>query len=111
VQPPAISDASATPAVLQPPNGEMVDVTIDYSLLENCAGSCSLSVSSNEAVDGPSDGSSSADWQVVDAHHVRLRAQCSGQGSGRVYTVTITCTDTAANTSTRSVTVPVPLDR
>ena len=107
-QPPAISDPSATPAVLQPPNNQMVDVTIGYGLLENCAGSCSLSVSSNEGVNGPSDGSSSADWEVVDAHHVRLRAKCSG--NGWVYTVTITCTDTSGNTGMRSVTVQVPPD-
>ena len=74
----------------------------------SAAGSCALSVSSSEHVDGPSDGKSSADWEVVDAHHVRLRAKCSG--SGRVYTVTITCADTAGNTDIRSVTVPVQTD-
>jgi len=103
-QPPAITNPSATPSVLQPPNGQMVDVTIDYGLLENCAGSCGLTVSCNQAVEGQSDRDPSADWEVVDAHHVRLRAV----GSGRVYTVTITCTDAAANTSARSVTAQVP---
>jgi hypothetical protein len=103
-QPPAITNPSATPSVLQPPNGQMVDVTVDYGLLENCAGSCGLSVSCNQAVEGQSDRDASADWEVVDAHHVRLRAS----GSGRVYTVTITCTDTGLNTSARSVTVQVP---
>jgi hypothetical protein len=53
-------------------------------------------------------GLTSPDWQVVDNHHVRLRAERSLRGDGRVYTITITARDAAGGTSTRQVTVTVP---
>jgi hypothetical protein len=39
---------------------------------------------------------------------VRLRAERSGNGSGRIYTLTLTCTDAAGNKSVRTATVLVP---
>ena len=103
--PPTITGASATPSSLWPPNNKMVDVTINYSSADGCGGpvGCSLSVSSNEG--GPSD------WQVIDAHHVKLRATRNGNGNGRIYTITITCTDVSGNTSTSQVLVTVPHDQ
>ena len=50
----------------------------------------------------------SPDWQVVDPHHVMLRAERSLGGDGRVYTVTITATDAAGGSGTQQVTVTVP---
>lgn len=107
---PTISNASASPSVIWSPNHQMVDVEVSYMAEDNCSGevSCSLSVASNEPVEGLGDGDTSPDWEVVDAHRVRLRAERSGTGTGRVYTITITCTDAAGNTSTRDVTVLVP---
>lgn len=67
-----------------------------------------LSVASNEPVNGTGDGDTAPDWQVVDSHRVRLRAERAGSGNGRTYTVTITCTDTAGASSTREVKVQVP---
>jgi hypothetical protein len=83
----------------------MVDVTINYSTADGCGGpvGCVLSVSSNEG--GPSD------WQVIDAHHVKLRATRNGNGNGRIYTITITCTDVSGNQSTSQVQVTVPHDQ
>jgi hypothetical protein len=46
----------------------------------------------------------------VDAHHVRLRAERSGQGSGRIYRITITATDSLGNASSQTVTVRVSRD-
>ncbi len=66
---------------------------------------------SNEPVNGPGDGNTSSDWVVIDAHHVRLRAERSGNGTGRIYTITITCTDAARNSSHKTVTVTVPHDQ
>ena len=108
--PPAITGASANPSSLWPPNHKMIDVVINYSVSENCDSSpaCVLSVTSNEPVDGTGDGDTSPDWEVIDAHHVRLRAERAGGGNGRVYTITITCTDAANNSSTATVTVSVP---
>jgi hypothetical protein len=108
--PPAITGASASPSSLSPANHKMVNVTINYSVSDNCDASpaCVLSVTSNEPVNGTGGGDTSPDWEVIDAHHVRLRAERAGGGSGRVYSITITCTDESANTTSRSVTVTVP---
>jgi uncharacterized repeat protein (TIGR01451 family) len=110
--PPVISNVSVDPPVLWPPNHKMIDVLVDYSVADNCtpanAIACSLSVSSNEPENGTGDGDTSPDWIVVDAHHLRLRAERAGTGSGRVYTITITCTDSGGNSSSRTVTVIVP---
>jgi hypothetical protein len=43
----------------------------------------------------------------VDAHHVLLRAERSGLGSGRLYTLTVRCTDASGNASTAIGTVTV----
>jgi hypothetical protein len=111
-QPPTITNASATPSALWPPNHKMVDVTINYDVTDDCDQpsdiTCALDVSSNEPVDGTGDEDSSPDWIVIDSHHLKLRAERSGRGSGRVYAVTITCTDRQGNSSSKAVTVSVP---
>ncbi len=107
--PPEIVGLSASPAVLWPPNHEMIDVQIGYDIVDNCGPvACTLSVASNEPPNGPGDGNTSSDWQVLDDHHVRLRAERSGGGSGRIYTITTTCSDTAGGSSNESVAVAVP---
>ena len=65
----------------------------------------------HEAINGTGDGNTSPDWQVVDAHHVKLRAERAGNGSGRTYTLTVTCTDAAGNRTVRTATVLVPHDQ
>ncbi|MGH9838433.1 MAG: LamG-like jellyroll fold domain-containing protein [Blastocatellia bacterium] len=110
--PPVITNASANPSVLWPPNHRMVDVTVNHSGTDNCGSpSCTLSVSSNEPINGTGDGDTAPDWEIIDAHHVRLRAERAGNGNGRVYTITITCRDSAGNSSSRSVTVRVPISQ
>ena len=84
---------------------------ITYTATDNCgAVNTRLSVSSNEPADGTGDGDAAPDWEVSDSdpHHVRLRAERSGQGGGRVYTITITAADSHGNTSSQVVTVRVP---
>jgi hypothetical protein len=110
VDAPAISGVSASPAVLWPANHKLADVTIAYTTAENCAaGTCTVSVASNEPVNGTDDGDTAPDWVIVGPHAVRLRAERAGTGSGRVYTVTVSCTDAAGNVASRSVIVTVPL--
>jgi len=107
--PPTITGPAVDKPVLWPPNHKMVSVTVDYGTSDNCGEvACALSVSSNEPVNGAGDGDTSPDWQIVDAHHVLLRAERAGSGNGRIYTITITCTDGSGNTSHRQVTVRVP---
>jgi hypothetical protein len=103
---PVISGASATPNVLWPPDHKFVDVTINYAETSTCPAACSLSVSSNE----PPVDDKTPEFIIVDAHHVQLRAERLGDGTGRIYTITITCTN-AGGTTTKSVTVLVPHDQ
>ena len=105
---PAVMAASVSPALLWPPNHQMVDITVTASLTDNCAtGTCAITdVTSSEPADGLGDGDTSPDVEIVDATHVRLRAERSGTGSGRTYTITVTCA-----TETRTLTVSVPKKR
>lgn len=101
--PPRMSAVSIDKPVLWPPNRQMVAVTVNYNVADHCGiDACALTVSSNE----PNNGTS--EWEIVDAHHVLLRAERNGHGSGRVYTITIRCTNSANNSSVRTVTVTVP---
>jgi len=108
--PPVISGLSVDKPVLWPPNHMMVPVTLRYSVSDNCDASLKpvITISSNEPVDGTGDGATSPDWEVIDAHHVLLRAERAGNGSGRIYTITLTVTDSAGSSSSSSVTVNVP---
>ena len=107
--PPVITGASVDKPTLWPPNHQMVDVMVSYTATDNCATvSTALNVSSNEPVNGAGDGNTATDWEIVDAHHLRLRAERSGRGNGRIYTITITATDSFGNTSSQVVTVHVP---
>jgi len=111
VEAPTISGASTDKSTLWPPNHQMIDVHVAYTASDNCGVvSTSLSVSSNEQLNGRGDGNSESDWEILDAHNVRLRAERAGRGGGRVYTITITATDAAGNSSSSSVTVRVNHD-
>lgn len=111
VEPPVISNLAAHPAFLWPPNHQMRMVEIAYDVTDNCDGpeaiTCVLTVASNESPNGRGDGNTVPDWEVVDAHHVRLRAERSGPGLGREYTILATCTDSKKNSSSAAVTVAV----
>jgi hypothetical protein len=112
--PPTITGAAADPSVLWPPNHSMVNVTVSYDVTDNCPlppNSCTLSVTSNEPINGTGDGDTSPDWIVLDDHHVLLRSERAGNGNGRVYTITITCTDSGGNSSNEQVEVTVPHDQ
>jgi hypothetical protein len=112
---PAISNVSATPKEIRPPNHKMVSARLDYTVTaaQNCPYTCKLSVTSNEAVNGDNDGNTSTDWQVLDEHRVLLRAERSGVGTGRIYTLSVTCTNSDAlkGSATAQATVTVPLER
>ena len=111
--PPVISAATVDKPVLRPPNHKMVDVAVSYTVTDNCDAdkvARSLSVISNEPVNGTGDGDTAPDWEVIDANHVRLRAERAGNGTGRTYSITITATDTAGGSSSKTVTVSVPRD-
>jgi cysteine-rich repeat protein len=100
--PPVLGPATASPAVLWPPNRKLVDVKVAYSVTDNAGkASCSLAVESSE-------GNTGGDIEVVDAHRVRLRAVISGKKSKkRTYTITVTCEDNAGGSSSTRTAVVV----
>src|SRR6185436_14623699 len=105
--PPTIANVTASPASLWPPNHTMRDVTINYTATDCGAFTTSLSVTSNEPINGTGDGDTAPDWEIIDNHHVKLRAERAGNGNGRIYTITITATDACGNTSSNTATVIV----
>ncbi len=107
-QPPVIANASANPYILWPPNHKMKDVEVRYSSTDNCGvASCRLEVASNEPINGTGDGDTSPDWEIIDDHHVKLRAERATNGDGRIYTITIICADEQGNETRETVTVRV----
>ena len=107
--PPTLGGIAASTTRLWPANHKMVDVTIGYAAADQCGPvTTTVAVTSNEPVNGTGDGDTAPDWEIVNNHLVRLRAERSGGGSGRVYTVTVTATDAAGQTTQSSVAVTVP---
>jgi rhodanese-related sulfurtransferase len=103
---PVLSDLSADHRALWPPNHHLETVTIDYTVADNCgAVATELIVSSSD----PS-GGLQADWEIVDEHHVRLRAAADGP-LGRIYWITVMATDAAGNHATGTVAVRVRAGR
>ena len=101
-RPPTISNLTVTPGTLWPPDNRMVDVLVNYTAMDDCGiPACTLSVTSSQRTGGD------VDFEVVDANHVRLRAEQSGGGSGRTYTITTTCTGNDGLTASTSRTVVV----
>jgi uncharacterized repeat protein (TIGR01451 family) len=107
--PPTVSAVTADPSSLWPKNHKLRDVTINYTATDSCGGvNCQITnITSNQPVEGTGDGDTSPDWEFVDEHHVRLRAESAGGSVGRIYTITVTCTDAAGNTTTKTVEVHV----
>jgi hypothetical protein len=89
----------------------MKNVDVSYTATAGCGGAvtCVLSVTSNEPVNSGEDGDTGPDWEIVNPHKVRLRAERSGAGTGRIYTITVTCTDASGNQTIKTTTVTVPL--
>jgi glucose/arabinose dehydrogenase len=106
--PPVLSTVTATPNVLWPPDHRLVTVTINYTTSDNCGPvNTVLSVKSDQP-----EGIFKPDWIIVDAHHVKLRAERSILAAlfkkGRTYTVTVDAIDASGNVTSKSVLVKVP---
>jgi len=111
--PPMITDISASPSNLWPPNHKMVTISVAVTATDNCGvPACSItSVASNEPENGLGDGDMAPDWEMNEGLTVNLRAERSGTGSGRLYTITATCDDGCGNNSTKTVNVSVSHDK
>lgn len=108
--PPVIASLTASPASLWPPNHKMVGVSVTASASDETSAVTTeiVSVTSSEPDNGRGDGDSANDIAVTGDMTVNLRAERSGQGSGRIYTIEVKATDQAGNSSTAFVTVSVP---
>jgi uncharacterized repeat protein (TIGR01451 family) len=107
--PPVLSAASPSRATLWPPNHALVDVTVGYTVTDNCPGTtCALSVTSSEPANGTGDGDTGPDFVIVDDHHVKLRAERAGNGPGRTYTIGVLCGDSGGGVSSTTTSVRVP---
>lgn len=104
-QPPVIAGLSVDQNEIWPPNHRMIDVHLTYVVSDDSGETPAVSVTVSN------DETGDADWQLVDAKHVRLRATRFGSGDGRVYTITVTATDQAGNHSSESISVLVPRDQ
>jgi hypothetical protein len=108
VQFPVLSNPTVDKSSLWPPEHQMIPITVSYTASDNDSVACSLSVTSNEAINGLGDGDTAPDWDITDDHHLSLRAERSGKGSGRTYTIKVTCADPSGNTVFKTTTVKVP---
>jgi hypothetical protein len=105
--PPVFFGEWAVPAILWPPNHEMVTVTVGAVVNDDCSSATwkIIDVQSNET----GTGHTAPDWTILGDHTVALRAERLGAGSGRVYSITLQAEDLAGNLSSpRTVTVIAP---
>ena len=111
VEPPIIMNLNEDYEPLWPPNHQMVEVFIDYEIFDNCPTTTEILISSNEPENGIGDGDQYPDWEVIDEHHVLLRAERSGKGNGREYYINIKVYDGSMNYAEEQVTILVPHNR
>ena len=109
-EPPVITSIYASPDVLYPPDGRMVEVSVSGTVTDNFdpSPSCALArVTNSEA---PASGPD-PDVDIVDGVRVRLRAARLGVNTGRTYTITVNCRDRSGNVGSADAIVRVLHDR
>ncbi len=108
--PPALANLTVDKPALWPPNHKLIAVFLSYTVSDNCGTpALALAVASNQPLNGAGDGNTASDWQVIDAHHVLLRAErAPTSAAGRTYTLTVTATDSMGSSSQSTVNVVVP---
>ena len=115
--PPVISGLAVDKSILTPANNQMVDVALAYSTSDVCDSGIvpAIVISSKKA---PAGDPGQQNWEIVDDHHIRLRASLinvTNKGvtsfASRTYVVTVTAIDSVGSSSSGSVDVQVPLTR
>jgi len=111
-EPPVISGIEDQLAPLWPPNHNMVPIYLNYSTSDNCSDAVNsyVYIWSNEPDNGLGDGDKPTDWEIIDSHNIKLRAERSATGNGRTYTIYIVAYDNSWNFTSKMVTVSVPHD-
>lgn len=106
---PDITAISVSPTSLWPPNHTMKNIAVNYTVSATCAlADTQIVVSSNEPVQTGEAGDLAPDWEIVNDHLVKVRAERSINGNGRIYTIMVIVTDINGNKDTASATVTVP---
>jgi hypothetical protein len=98
-------EASASPAVLRPPNGKLVPVVIEAQVLDLCDANASARI---VAVESNESSGSGTDWEITGPLTLNLRARRLGTGTGRTYRVTVEASDASGNTARTTVSIVVP---
>lgn len=102
---------------LWPPNHKMQRAISGISATDNMDNNpaISITVASNENRNGTDDGNTDTDWEIIETsdgnYEIWLRAERSGNGSGRTYTITITAEDNSVNTAEEILKVSVDHDQ
>jgi hypothetical protein len=108
--PPELS-VELSPTSLWSPNHELVTITATVVATDICDADPEItlvSVTSNEPDNGLGEGDTEGDIVIVDDFTIELRAERSGNGTGRVYTVTYEAEDDSGNVTVEEATVIVP---
>ncbi len=94
-----------------PPNHKMTPITLNYQVTDNCGSPiCEAYVYTSEPENGIGDGNTLVDTEVIDAHHLLLRAERSGPGEGRYFYIMLFCYDENWNYDYRQFTLFLPHD-
>lgn len=112
-QPPVITELSAHPTELWPPNHRMADIAVSVTAEDVCDPDVTTwidSVMSNEPGNDIGDGNTEPDYEITGPLEVRLRMERQGGGAGRTYTLVIMAADSSGNTTMETVDVRVPHD-
>jgi hypothetical protein len=111
-EPPVMENLTVTPTTIWPPDHKMVMVTVDYTTSDNCSGIIYSDIWawSNEPDNGSGDGNKSSDIEFIDGHHILLRADRSGTGTGRYYNIYAYCWDESWNGAAQEIIITVPHD-
>jgi hypothetical protein len=113
--PPVINGLSVDKPVLTPANNQMVDVALSYSASDACSGAIvpAIVITSKKV---PDNYNGQQNWEIVDDHHIRLRASLIGiTYNGRTsyapltYIITVTVVNSVSLSTSSSVSVNVPL--
>jgi hypothetical protein len=80
---PVLSNVTLSKVIVWPSNHNLQDVTVNYNALDNCGiANIKLSVRDDET------GTNLFDWQLVDAHQIRLLTENLCSLAGKTFTIT-----------------------
>ncbi len=107
---PRIESLSASPSVLRPANGRMVDVTVKVRAKDACDAAPVSRIVGVLSSEWPF-GRGRRDWVVTGALSLQLRAECNGWAKERIYWIVVECVDASGNATWGITWASVPKNR